>query len=80
MEPLAKRFEEMAMEVRYGIEETAPDGPGGLIWTFLVDFRKVGFAVAPKVDAVADARGKSVPGSIGHIRSSEDLKIAADSS
>ena len=75
MKPLAKGFEEVAVEVRDSIEEAAPDGPGGFIRTFLVDFREIGFAVAPKVNALTDARGETIASGVGHVRSSEDLVI-----
>jgi hypothetical protein len=42
---------------RKALEETPPDHPGSLVWSFLMDFAKKRLALAPEVNTIAYAWG-----------------------
>jgi hypothetical protein len=75
LKPISKGAIEKTMEVGECIQKPAPDGPGGFMRAFLVDFLDIRFALTPQVLSMADARSKSIASSVTHIRGSKDLEV-----
>jgi hypothetical protein len=63
------------VEFRESVEKPAPDGPGGFIWAFLVDFLDDRFALTPQMMSMTDARRLLIASSVAHVPDSKQLEV-----